>query len=1569
MEFRILGPLEVRDGNGPLPLSSGKQCALLADLLLNANQSMSTARLVDDLWGDHVPDTAVKALQVYVSKLRKTLPQPRVHTRGSGYLLEVAPDELDFDTFTRLTGEGRAAIVAGAPDEASEKLTKALALWRGPALAEFVEPFAQNESARLEELRLGALEERIDADLALGRHAALVPELEALANLHPLRERIRSQLILALYRSGRQAEALDAYQRFRRTLDEELGIEPTPALRELERSILQQDTSLDVAATISPRSTSKAQAPPEESAIPAPVGRDRELGTLTRLLDEAIDGHRRVVFVTGEAGAGKTTLVDAVLAACRVRDRLLVARGQCIENRGLGEPYLPVLDAVGRIGRGGHGPLVVEQLRRFAPTWLVQLPSLVPDDERAWVAERASGLTTERMLREMTEALDAIAAEVPVVVVLEDLHWSDPSTLTLVDAIARRPDDERLMLVATSRSGREGVEVGALARALRVRNLCTEIAIGPLTPTAVAEYLDVRLPGHQLPTDVSDDVALRTRGVPLFVEKLVDSWLEEGAVVPGEDGWTVTIPLERLRADVPESLRELIVERVRPLPQPLRDLLDAASVVGADFTAALVAAAVERPEEEVESQLDALAVDGSLIESRPNETWPDETITTAYAFAHELVVETLYGEIAAARRARLHDRIGTRLAEGRGDSGERAAQLAWHFTQAGDAERAVRHLLTAAGRAFEKTAAKEAQRHVGAALELVPRIRDDRTRAELELTALLLDGSTRILTEGFASPQVEASFVRSVDLARAAGDPTELASALTHLAGVYEICGRYSASEGVVAQALMLPQDELRGDLLVSANELMACSLVHQGRHSEALEASDRALEYVSSDVPASPVAVFGESPGVSVHVWSSLALWHLGRPESALARAEQGVAAAVVAPRAFARSMASVNAAIVSQLIGRPTETRRWAEAAIDASQRSGYPYWLSVASILRGWARAVEGDAAEGLAEMLPALAAARETGARLDDAYFLALVADVHLRAGDTESGLRAVEEALEEMQGERSFFCEPDLHRLRGELLLASGDDERGVASLEHSIEIARRQGAHAYELRAAVSLARALRARAAAEQVARILSTFSEGRQLPDLVAARAVLDDLGVEPLEHESGSPVGGRVGSSRPPVRYANSGSLSIAYQVTGVGPPDLVLVPGFVSHLDKDWEDPRHAHFLDRLGSFSRLIRFDKRGTGLSDRPQGLPDLETRMDDVRAVMDDAGSERAIVFGYSEGGPLAVLFAATYPERVEALVLFGSYAKRVRPDDDYPWAATVEARAAHVDDVAREGGLGRQMRWMSPSADETMATWWEERGRAAASPGAVRALLEMNSQIDVRDALRAVRVPALVVHRRGDAVTLLAEGRYLAQHIPRARLVELDGADHFVAIDPDQILDVVEPFVRGVSGPSPGETPDRVLATMMFTDIVGSTELAVELGDAAWTRLLDRHHEIVREELARFGGEEIDTAGDGFLALFDGPARAIRCGRAISDRMRELEIDVRVGVHTGEVERAQGSLRGIAVHVAARVADAAGPRDVLVSATTRDLVAGSELAFDDRGEHSLKGLDGSRRLYASVS
>jgi class 3 adenylate cyclase len=441
----------------------------------------------------------------------------------------------------------------------------------------------------------------------------------------------------------------------------------------------------------------------------------------------------------------------------------------------------------------------------------------------------------------------------------------------------------------------------------------------------------------------------------------------------------------------------------------------------------------------------------------------------------------------------------------------------------------------------------------------------------------------------------------------------------------------------------------------------------------------------------------------------------------------------------------------------------------------------------------------------------------------------------------------------------------------------------------------------------------------------------------------------------------------ASVPETRYAKApDDVHIAYQVVGDGPFDLVFVPGFVSHVEYSWDDPRVAHCFERLASFARLIMFDKRGTGMSDRTGALPDIDQRMQDVVAVMDAAGSEHAALMGVSEGGPMSILFAATYPERADALVLYGAYARFLRAPD-YPCGIDRDALHRFSRYVEERWGTGVGLGAWAPSVrdDPEARERWGRLQRLSASPGAATELYTSYADIDVRAALPLISAPTLVVHRRGDRMISIDAARYVAAHVPDAKLVEYDGSDHLLWTEnADEILDDVEEFLTGVRPPP---EPDRVLATVMFTDIVESTPLVAQLGDRRWRELLDRHDTIALRHVERSGGRLVKHTGDGLLATFDGPARAIRCAAAIRDGASALGVEIRGGLHIGEVERRGEDVAGIAVHAAQRVCAAAAPGEVLVSRTLVDLVAGSGIGFDDRGDYALKGLPGEWRLFAA--
>jgi class 3 adenylate cyclase len=433
----------------------------------------------------------------------------------------------------------------------------------------------------------------------------------------------------------------------------------------------------------------------------------------------------------------------------------------------------------------------------------------------------------------------------------------------------------------------------------------------------------------------------------------------------------------------------------------------------------------------------------------------------------------------------------------------------------------------------------------------------------------------------------------------------------------------------------------------------------------------------------------------------------------------------------------------------------------------------------------------------------------------------------------------------------------------------------------------------------------------------------------------------------------------------RYAKSGDLHIAYAVQGEGPLDMVWVPPWISHVEYLWAEPSLERFAERLTSFGRLITFDRRGSGLSDPFLGAPTLEQQMDDVLAVMDAAGSKRAAICGTLEGGPMAALFAATHPDRVSALVLYATFA-RATWAPDYDWAWTAEHRNEQMDELVEHWGEGLVASGVAPSmrGEPGFMEWAGRLERLAASPGTIRRIFDLIGAFDVRDVLQSIRVPTLVMHREQDSFIKVEHSRYIASKVPGARYVELEGEENMFSIgDSEALIGEIEEFLTGTRHE---REPDRMLATVLFTDICDSTRRAAEMGDRGWRFILERHDALFRQALDRHRGREVKRTGDGFLATFDGPARAIRCAASVAEAMGSLGLQIRAGLHTGELEVMDGDLGGLAVHIASRVMGHAGPNEVLVSGTVKDLVVGSGIEFEDRGERELRGVPGEWRLYA---
>ena len=1044
VDFRVLGPLEADDGRGPLALGPRKQRALLARLLLDAGRTVSVERLLDDLWGDELPDTAVKMVQIYVSGLRKALPADRLRTRPPGYCLELtAEDRLDVRRFEVLTEAGRTALAQGDAGRAAERFRDALALWRGPALAEFAaEPFARVEGARLDELQLAALEDRIEADLGLGRGSNLVGELERLIAGHPLRERLHGQLMLALYRTGRQGDALAAYHALRALLREQLGIDPSPRLRALEQAILTQDRGLEA------RTAEPAPAPD------APPGRAAELGALRAAYDAAAVGSRRLMLISGEPGIGKRTLLDALLAGL---GPALVIRGHCVEQRGAGEAYLPLLDGLGRAAE--LEPRVGAMLAARAPSWLAELPWLsagAPD-----VLVRA---TPERMLRELLDALEALASEEPVVLVLEDLQWADPSTRDVLAALLRRRHPACVLVVATATGS------DRLVGELRLRGTAHELALARLSAQDAAAAFGLEAGPAAL-------LAQRASGNPLFMRHLLDHLGATGSL-----------------EGMPETLRDAVHARLAELSEADLELVRAAAVDGREFTTAAVSAALGRPVTEIAAP--------GVVRASGLAEWPDGTSSSAYTFVHALQRDALLETIPPALRAEWHRRIGERLEAGFGADAAAAPRIAAHYLAGRRPGPALRFLELAARACGRRRAYREAIAHLQQALEAAAALPEgaERRRARVELLSEL--GQAHVAIDGWSSPEALDCLEHARAEAEALGDREPLASVLFGLATLREVRGEPETALAAAEAGAKL------ADAGVEGAELLACALFHQGAFTRALEQADRgvALEQAGADGHyATFPATLGDNAGVSCHDWAALSLWFLGRMAEASRRAARALALSEEPSRAYSVATAYAQLAALHACRDEPEAALRWSQATIDAARERGFAYRVAMGRVLRGWALAAAGDR-EGAREIACAVDASRATGAHFEDPFYLGLLADSHLRGKAYAAGLAAVGEALEIAASERAHYYDAELHRLRGELLRAAG--RPWEEALREALAVARRQGARSLELRAALSLARALAGGERAAEGLTLLATAHEPlrhEDAPDVHAAATLL--------------------------------------------------------------------------------------------------------------------------------------------------------------------------------------------------------------------------------------------------------------------------------------------------------------------------------------------------------------------------------------------------------------------------------------------------------------------------------
>ena len=804
--------------------------------------------------------------------------------------------------------------------------------------------------------------------------------------------------------------------------------------------------------------------------------------------------------ICGEPGVGKSTLVDAFVAEA---GDALVGAGQCLGHRGgQGEPYLPVLEALGELARGPSGDAVVGVLAQRAPTWLVELPWLLadgPDGET--VKHAAQGATRARMLREMLEALDALGAGAPVVLVLEDLHWADDSTLDLIAALLRRREPARLLLLGTFRpTGPEGEPpVAALVHDLGVRGQCEELPLPRLSDAAVGAYLQARFPAGPPPADLVDVLVQRTGGNPLFMRNLLEHWLADGTLAETDGAVALTRPRATLEAGVPPTLRAHIRDQLERLPDADAEMLSAASVAGRDFSADTVAAALESDGDAIAARCAALARRTTLIEPRDG----------GHGFGHDLHREVLYELLPPDTRVRLHARVGAHLADAYGPAAnDQAAELGFHFMAGRDPERAVRFLRLAAERAFSRNAYPEGIRHLRSALDATDALGagSERTRAEIELLSSL--GQALVATGGWSAAEAEQALLRARGLAARLSDNEPLVSVLLALATLYELRGEMGRAADMAMECRRLAPS---GGSDLESSELLACNLFHQGSFARALEYADRGValfEGGESGSYSTFPATLGDNAGVSCHDWAGLALWFLGRPDAALARATHALELARDPSRAYSLATARAQMAVVHQCRREPEAALEWAEATIAAAEQLGYVYREAMGRVLRGWALALLGEQDQGIREIVGGLAASRGTGARMDDPHYLALLGEAYLRAGAVDAGLAAVAEALELSRRERSLFYEPELLRLEGGLLAVRGDDAGAEAVLRRGLARAREQRSATLELRIATDLARLLpdpiAAAEARAEVAAALGAFTEGLGTRDLREAAAL---------------------------------------------------------------------------------------------------------------------------------------------------------------------------------------------------------------------------------------------------------------------------------------------------------------------------------------------------------------------------------------------------------------------------------------------------------------------------------
>ncbi|HEU4370622.1 MAG TPA: AAA family ATPase [Methylomirabilota bacterium] len=829
-----------------------------------------------------------------------------------------------------------------------------------------------------------------------------------------------------------------------------------------------------------PQSLSRGTPAPTRPGPPAPVvGRDRELTELGACLERAANGTRQIVFVTGEPGIGKTTLIERFLAEAASGDGLRIAQGRCVETHGAGEAYLPLLEAMTRLCREPGGQPITRLLRHHAPTWLTQMPSVLTASELRTLRRQASGVSRERMLRELAEAVEVIAADVPWVLWLEDLHWSDPPTVEWLGYLARRPGPARVLVLGSCRP------VEALARGhpleatrdeLKMHGHCREVALARLDETAVGQYLARRFPADRAFDALAGMIHARTGGNPLFVVNVADDLVRRAVLIERSGRWEVEESAVGQIA-IPEDVRRMIghqLDRVRP---DERRILEAASAAGVEFSAAVVAAAEQLGPDDVERACADLAGGASFLTSHGSDTWPDGTVAGHYGFRHALYQEVVYERVPAARRGELHRRIGERLEAGlRERAVEAATELAMHFERGRDPRRAIQYLRVAGEIATQRSAAREAVAHLTRALDLLRGQPDTPERAEQEVALQIAFGGPLMALKGRGAPEVEQAYTRAQELCQRIGDTPQLFPVVWGLFLFRRSRGEIDRAHEFATRLLALARPTNDPGLLIEAHHALWATCFARGELEAAGDHVTQGLALYDADRHASLAAVYGNhDPAVCALGHGAWALELSDEPEQASRRSAEAVALARTLAHPFSEAHALLYAARLHQFRGDWRTTRARAEAAVVLARERGFVQLQAWAAVTGGWALAEAGEIAEGLARMREGIAAIRALGSEDFRTYFLGLLAATLAKAGEPGTALDVLTEALGAVERSGERFYAAELHRQKGELLLATGHDRAGAARcFQTAVEIARRQRARALERRALQSLDDALR---------------------------------------------------------------------------------------------------------------------------------------------------------------------------------------------------------------------------------------------------------------------------------------------------------------------------------------------------------------------------------------------------------------------------------------------------------------------------------------------------------------